>query len=104
MEEERIDWTRGCVNAATYVTDKGARKLCACTAMRKGCGKCKGEITGRVSSPREEDRARNLDKADKDGDDGTGRKGERGRGTGGGERERAECGRRSERRGEQGVR
>lgn len=73
VEEERIDWTRGCVNAFTYVTGKGARKLCACTTMRKGRGKCKGGGGGSssnlwVSSPREEDRARNLDKADKDGD------------------------------------
>jgi len=42
--------------------------------MRKGRGKCKGGSNRRVSSPRvprEEDRARNLDKADKDGDDRT---------------------------------
>lgn len=43
----------------------------------------------RDSSPREEDRARNLDKADKDGDDRTRRKGqEEGKGEGEG-RERA---------------
>lgn len=44
----------------------------------------------RASSPREEDRARNLDKVDKDGDDRTRRKG-------GKKRERAECGRRPKR-------
>lgn len=54
----------------------------------------------RVSSPREEDRTRNLDKADKDGDDGTRRKGqEEGRG---GEEKEPECGRRLEQGGNGG--
>lgn len=65
-------------NVSTYVTGKRARRLYARTAVQKGRGKCKGkerkrEATRRVSTPREEDGARNLDKTDKNGDDGTGR-------------------------------
>lgn len=54
----------------------------------------------RVSSPREEDRARNLDKADKDGDDRTRRKGG---GRGGEEKEPSAADGRNRGR-EQGVR
>lgn len=58
--------------------------------MRKGRGKCKegggggGSSNLWVSSPREEDRARNLDKADKDGD-----RTEENNGGGGGEKRKS---------------